>query len=656
MDFLLARDFPIARIADSLRAAAIGWVGATCHTSDYGPISVFATDPMGLNPLPPQGTSPAHRERFYLFDGQFSAGTSYFHPLLPQTAHGLPKRIDDLVERNSAVEAVNAGVFVAGRIDHNSLTLVTDPLGQYPLYYFQSGERFLISNVMRYLTIAMTASGITATPSLLPCLESMMLGGSLGNATHIREIRRLPHAHYIHANPNLHFRPSMGTEYPASYEALIAGTHDALMRHVVAVSASAREPRYIVTDVTGGADSRLMLSLMMASPMRDEFRGRCHVRYPHPDANAAGALFARYNLRVAQMPLVVDTDRRSWAEGLTQRSIDGNAGFMGGTHVAAAPFWTIAFPNLVHFGGCFGEIGGASPGTPLFESPADLGVTIENAVDQLIRRTRKARSLGLFTEAAQSLVRDDAIAAIRALEDEGIPREQIQAEFYLRTRCRNHFGLRNWLENKHKVLPDPLASPWLVAARRALPWRLHSKNKVIFDLLLAGGWEDLAKMPLANEGWDIEIVPVQEREEYRSIAAVDASTPELSPQFHVLQKQVPVFSTPVRRRTKDNMAGIKAKATAAQSLPSVPSPTGFAKGRYVGSYRAMLHDLVDRVPVQHDLWSLIDRDAVAHWGRKDGAEFTSKSTAVVGRVLSGIRWYLDQPQPAGVQELKDFDP
>jgi hypothetical protein len=185
---------------------------------------------------------------------------------------------------------------------------------------------------------------------------------------------------------------------------------------------------------------------------------------------------------------------------------------------------------------------------------------------------------------------------------------------------------------------------------------LHQKNKVVFDLLLAGGRGDLAKMPLANEGWDIEIVPVGEREEYRSVAAVDASTPEISPQFHVLQKQVPVFSTPVRRRTKDNMTGIKAKATAARSLPSAPSPTGFAKGRYVGSYRAMLHDLVDRVPVQHDLWSLIDRDAVAHWGRKDGAEFTSKSTAVVGRVLSGIRWYLDQPQPAGVQELKDFDP
>ena len=91
MDFLLTHGFSIEGITDSLRAASIGWSGTRCHMSAYGPISVFATDPMGLNPLLPPNVGPNARERFYLFDGQFSTDTSYFHPLLSRTADGLPK-------------------------------------------------------------------------------------------------------------------------------------------------------------------------------------------------------------------------------------------------------------------------------------------------------------------------------------------------------------------------------------------------------------------------------------------------------------------------------------------------------------------------------------------------------------------------------------
>jgi len=655
MDFLLEHGFPIERIADSLRAASIGWIGTGCHRREYGPISIFATDPMGLNPLRPQDAPADDGESFYLFDGQFSTGTSYFHTLLPQTSASLPKRIDDLLERNSAVEAINAGVFVAGRVGPKGLSLITDPMGQYPLYYFQSGERFLISNVMRYLTIAMKASGFAATPSLLPCLQSIMFGGAIGDVTHVREIRRLPFGHSVHANPKLHFRPSAATDYTASYEALITETHDALMRHVVAVSGAASRPGHFVTDVTGGSDSRLVLSLLMASPLRDEFLGRCHAQFPHPDANVAGALFARYNLRIAQMPVVVDSDPHFWVQKLTQRSIDGVAGLTGGTHMPTTPFFKLAFPNLVHFGGSFGEWGGAAPGHALFRTPADLESTIENVIDLRIGRRRKNKSLELITEEGKSIVRNNAIAAIHALEDEGVPREQLNAEFYLRTRSRSHFGLMSWLNNKSWVAPNPLASPWMVAARRALPWALHSRNKVVFDLLRAGGREDLTKIPLANTVWDPEIVPAQERQEYQSIAAVKVSTPAMSPFSQVLWQGMPVYAAASRQRMTGDVSETKGNA-AARASSSNSSRAKFTNMRYIDDYQAMLRDLVDRVPAQHDLWSLVDRNAVGRWGSRDGAKFTAIDTTIVGFVLSGSAWYLDQPEPAGVEELRNFDP
>ena len=435
MDFLLTHGFSIEGITDSLRAASIGWSGTRCHMSAYGPISVFATDPMGLNPLLPPNVGPNARERFYLFDGQFSTDTSYFHPLLSRMADGLPKRIDDLIERNSGVETVNAGVFTAGRIDRNGLRLVTDSLGQYPIYYFQSGERYLISNVMRYLTMAMKVAGYDATPSLLPCLESLVFGGGLGDATQIREIRRLPHGHDIRANPGLQFYSTAATEYPSSYEALIDGTHGALTHHLAAVAGATGPESHIVADITGGSDSRLVLSLMLASPMRDEFGGRCNSRYPDPDANVAGALLAKYGLRTAEMPFIVDSDPNLWPQSLAQHGIDCSAAFAGGTRVATNQLWKVALPNLFHFDGAFGEIAGASSGLRGFDRFAELDISIEEVVDLQIAGSRPSGALDLITEAGLASARNNAIATIRALENEGISRDQLRAEFYLRTRC-----------------------------------------------------------------------------------------------------------------------------------------------------------------------------------------------------------------------------
>ena len=607
---------------------------------------------MGLNAPPPGGPAPGNAERFHLFDGQFSVGTSYFHPLLPQTAQGLPKQIDALVERNSAAEAVNAGVFVAGRIDKNGATLVTDSLGQYPLYYFQSGERFLISNVMRYLTLAMTASGFATTPLLMPCLETIMFGGALGDATQIREIRRLPHGSYVHANPKLRFPRSAAMEYPSSYEALIAEAHKALMRHVVAIAGAVGGPRHIVADVTGGTDSRLVLSLLMASSLRDETRGRCNARYPHPDANVAAAIFARYNLRAAQMPLVYETNAHAQAKSLAKSHVDYCAGFTGATRSPNNAFVSLAFPNLVHFGGCFGEIGGSSRSYPFFDSPAEPEVTIKEAVDRFTRRTGKSRSHYLITKSGLSAARDNAVTAIRTLDDEGISREQMQSEFYLRGRCRSHFGLRNWLNNKMKIVPDPLASPWLVAARRALQWRQYSRNRVVFDLLRAGGWDDLTKMPLADKVWDTEIIPVEERDAYRSIAAIRLSTPEMSPEIGKLQNYARVYAGSFRRHTQTHQPS----PGNADPMATTSPPSSATSKHYTDGYRTLLRDLIDRVPAGHDIWTLIDREAVSNLGLKESAEFSARNMATIGTLLSGIIWCLDQPEPAGVQDVKNFEP
>ena len=295
MEFLVAGGFSIDRIVKSLREGSIGWIGKQDHCRDIGPLSVFATDPGELN-APQASSDTPESERFTIFDGQFSRGARFFHPLLPDTSEGLPQQIDELLDGDGSGLSINAGVFVAGRLDGRGLTLVTDPLSQYPVYYFRAGERFLVSNVLRYITIAMRAHGFSATPSLLPCVESLVFGGALADSTPIEEIRRLPFGQFAVARPPLDFHPMSAIEVPLPYEEIVPLAHAALSRHVLAVAEATGSARRVVADVTGGGASRLALSLLLDSPFRDEFAGRCTTRYPDPDANVAGALYSKYDL------------------------------------------------------------------------------------------------------------------------------------------------------------------------------------------------------------------------------------------------------------------------------------------------------------------------------------------------------------------------
>src|SRR5580700_10053130 len=122
MEFVAACGFPIDDLIDRLLAGSIGWTGPHDHCVRYGPIAIFATDPMELN-APRPSYQPDSDRSFYLFDGQFSFGEDYFHPLLVGTSKGLPRRVDDMLDNDSTAASINAGVFVAGRVDRRGLML-----------------------------------------------------------------------------------------------------------------------------------------------------------------------------------------------------------------------------------------------------------------------------------------------------------------------------------------------------------------------------------------------------------------------------------------------------------------------------------------------------------------------------------------------------
>jgi hypothetical protein len=653
VEFVAAHGFSLASAVDSLTDASIAWSAGGFRLQKFGGIELFASDPLRLNAAAMSQPEP-DRAAFYLFDGQFSAGTHYFHTLLKAPAGALRRRIDTLLRDEHGGDDINAGQFVVGRIQDGRLELLTDSLSQYPVYYFRSGERFVISNVLRQIAAVLSASGLPTTPSLLPCLEGTVFGGVLADSTHFAEIKRLPFGHGIIADPYLQLRRLKSTDRELSYEETIGRARSALAQHVRAVADAVAAPRLIAADITGGGDSRLVLSLLLDSPLRGEIRGRCFTRYPHPDANVAGALMTAYNLPVAEFPVVVDEDPRFWQQRRMRREIEANAALTGGARLIAGTLSTIAFPNFVHFTGLFGELGGATVTGDFVGEAEQLGYSAARAVDLRFAERRRIGALDLISEEGLAIVRNNAIAALTELEEEGITREHLQAELYLRSRCRTHFGLVSWLANQSKIAPEPLACPWLVEARRLLPRRLYRRQKVILDLILAGGCKDLALVPMASKIWHESIVPPAELETLGRVEPVTAATPPLSPLTGSLMGARTFVSDSTRQLMLDPVVRKEIQARGSNRSPSGGGQTRFGNERAIESSQALMREALDRIPARDDIWSLLNRDEAIRYAHQAKEEFQSSvDVGALSQVISGISWMLDQPTPSGIRERRD---
>jgi hypothetical protein len=656
MEFVAARGFSLASAVDAIRAASIAWTGDSFRLRRFGEIELFASDPSSLNTATSDETSDDENDRsvFYLFDGQFSAGLQYFHALLKPSAGELRRRIDALLKDASGGDDVNAGLFVVGRIDQRRLELLTDSPSQYPVYYFRSGERFIISNVLQHVAAVLIASGLSATPSFLPCLEATVFGGVLGDSTHFAEIKRLPFGHRIVADPCLQFRRGTLPQRKLSYEETISVCRSAVTRHVQSVADAVPAPRLIVCDVTGGRDSRLVLSVLLDSPLRGEIKSRCFTRYPHPDANVAGALMAAYNLPVAEIPLVVDADPRFWQQSLARRSIAANAALSGGARAVAGPSSTVAFTNFVHFTGLFGEFGGSTRRSDFVAKAEQQGYSAARAIDVLLANRRRARALHLISEQGIAIARDNAIAALTELEQEGVPREHLQAEFLLRTRFRSHFGLISWLSNQSQIAPEPLSCPWLIEARRLLPRRLYRQGKVTLDLLLAGGRKDLALIPMADRTWDPSIIPPSEMETLGRIQLVTPASPPLSPHTGALLGSNPFLSNSVRQMMLD--PAVRQELQRRKSTPRLPGggQTRLGNEGQIDSCQVLMREALERTTASDDIWSLLNREEAIRYAHLAKDAFRSTiDVAALGHVVSGISWLLDQPAPLGINEKRD---
>jgi hypothetical protein len=296
MDFLITRGLDLANFIGSLRLAQTEGEGRSKgHFAAIGAFNFYSTEL-----LPSQ-----NGKEFYLFDGQCAAGGEFFHPFLND---GKEQQLTSLIDKVlvNGLGSIHGGVFCLGKLNQQELLLTPDHLNQYSLYWSKCSNGWMVSNNYPLIVKAMTAFGQAPRRSLRPCIENMIFGGVVGTKTHVEQIQTFPYGTRLRGCENLDFLPLADDTTGFGYDDAISNAFESIRAHTHAVSNSVTGSRAIIADITGGSDSRCVLSFLLNSGLSGEIAGRCITAQPNPDAAVAARIKDPYRIPNAAVPHVTN--------------------------------------------------------------------------------------------------------------------------------------------------------------------------------------------------------------------------------------------------------------------------------------------------------------------------------------------------------------
>lgn len=511
------------------------------------------------------------------------------------------------------------GIYVAASLTEDQMIVTTDPLGQLPLYHYKSdcGSKWIICSNPNIISDILASSGSVVNRSLSPCSENICFNTSFGNSSHFEKINRLPMGsrYVFRGHLEITRNPPRNTK-GMTYSECIERARSSIYRQLVAIATSGEENE-ITVDITGGADSRCVLSFLLNSPLRGRFGGRCITRAPNADAVVAQGLMARYNISYGRFPIFLQ-GKASFSNEIAVRQYGQ---LFGGARDASAAMPQVSVSNFYHFKGGYGEIGGATPGIDYVTSALENGnVNTDLMVANWLSRRRQSKSIDLITQDAIENASRQLNSELCSLIEEGISPDQLQSELYLRTRSRNHFGMQSYCDMFWKNSPDILSNLWLVEARRRIPSSLHGANKVIFDLIYANDSE-LAMEALAGKKWDKKILPI----DAGSVAQPFVSDPNSTYLYHKVEikSEFPAGFSPIS-------SGAKSGDT-----------SKFALASNTASYQAIFHYILERFSDSSPIWDTFERNMFIEYSKRSMDDFSSngQDTNAMGIAASGILAY-----------------
>lgn len=224
-------------------------------------------------------------------------GDAIYKGKLYQNAHQLAS---DKVEFDDFVEKAR-GCYLLIKVDAQarSVTLLNDPLSLYPVYWFENERYAALSNVPIWMETILGEAGVVVERDGLLAGYDLAIGTGAFGVTGWSEFHLIPFgnsATMTQAGLDLEEVRSLDRFFVTdkSLDELIEKSAAEIQENVKAIAGSHYENK--VSDITGGMDSRLVLSAIFSQGLKDEFLYHTNGEHPVPDANCALSIMERFGL------------------------------------------------------------------------------------------------------------------------------------------------------------------------------------------------------------------------------------------------------------------------------------------------------------------------------------------------------------------------
>ncbi len=371
-------------------------------------------------------------------------------------------------------------------------TIEADPLGTYPIFYYESDDLLIVSNSSKLLSDVAQRMGVKLKRSAKAYSYFITIGACAGNTSAYDDVKLLPIGSKIKIDSSGSVRVVEGSiseiMYSSdSFENLLDEAEHEIRENIKAIARISTDIRHRC-DLTGGMDSRLVVSAILKEGMSERFEFLTNGSYPNSDANVAALVRETFSLRNAAdrapaMPtepvvrdpieaILVSLER---ANGLMEMNFNLSGrgtdyfSLSGGQGELFRTFWsndraTASIPRL--------ERRISERGQPFLSRHGrrTLKNELQNDVDRMVAQ--------------------------------GVRHEDLGDAFYLASRNRYHFGIA-WATSSKRF--HPLYSPAAIRAATRLAREERKINRIGFELM--GRWSpELRALPFADKSWSSRLM------------------------------------------------------------------------------------------------------------------------------------------------------
>lgn len=502
------------------------------------------------------------------------------------------------------------GTFTAVRAGRDgAATVVADPLGVGLLYLASGADVTVISN--RASVAARAAAGVGGRPAR--SVEAMgwlpFFGYLMGGDTGHEGVDMVPAGAEVSIDPTgrveVHRPDRPLWQHPdpdADHDDLVEEAAEDLVNHVRIAAQIPVPLRRLM--LSGGKDSRLVLAMMVAAGIADDFEYRTNGYRHTPDCVIAARLAASIGVELDRRPPAhAEVPAPEYARRV-RNHVFLTSGMLSAWSLRAAGRWA----RRLTFGGMFGE---------LLRSHYAKHHHVDTVADL---EAFFADEIGFD---AAGLLRPEAAAHYRArvwdwVEDQlarGVAPADVPDVFYLRQRMRTWFGVSQELQEIGAPLVNPLQSLRAVRVAFALGAHRRKIDHLHFELVRRLH-PPFATIPFAGDTWH--------EDNWRHLTGRVGSRVAAGGGSHV------------------SAAGFAAMEPLEREPGSPPPPPRWQWANYP-RYQPLFEDVV--ADADNPLFDVIDRDAAAEVVRRQ-RPLDAQGRVNLFSLLGAALWLSGDEEPA----------